>query len=103
MRMVIKYTDTETQPQFIVNNEGKVTEIIIEAPFIITKRRRTTDIKEKGMDIVVGLTNICIGCGEPKRQNQFHREIKGATGVQKRCITCQKKIDKERGKKHEDE
>lgn len=97
MKLIVKYKDTETQPQFIINEEGKVTEIIIEAPFIIMPKSRPAKNEDKVIEAFVGLTKRCVRCGEEKPLESYHRS-RNATGVQSICIKCKKEE-----RKYEDE
>lgn len=99
MQMRIKYTDTETQPLFKLDDNGKVEEIILDASFIIINKSAPALNKDKVIDATVGMTKKCSICGEERRLENFHKSMNNAVGCQSICITCKKKIDHDRKQK----
>lgn len=101
MKMVIRYKDSDTQPQFVLNENGKVEEIYVEAPFILVNRTSAPTNEERLIDIEVGVTKKCSHCGEEKFIDEYHKNYKSSTGCQTICISCKKKIDQDRREEEE--
>lgn len=88
MKITLNIENIEHQPQIFLDDEGKVTKIIIEAPFV--KTTKVKGIEGKDTIVTISNSNSCKICGIEKTRDKYYPSIGNTLGVQNKCIVCTK-------------
>ena len=76
--------------------DGKVSEIIFDAPFILVEKTEHDGLEEQTIPVLLKEMIKCTSCGEEKPRDAFHRTRTNRTGLQSFCIECKVKRKEER-------
>ena len=103
MKMKIMYDDDVGQPKVKMNEEGtRITEIIIEAPFILTDKAIHDGPDDQTIPVHARETKPCTRCGKDKTREEYHHSATSTTGVQSLCSKCKQELAVQRKKAKEE-